>query len=110
MTNIDSASVSNAAYTSRRMPVRWPFRLLAGLIVLAGSAVVIGMAVSGWSDGLPSPLKWQLLVTLPGLAWLMRLAGNAAIKGKSPPSHYWPFASAWVFLVYVVVFAAMPPW
>ena len=84
------------------IPVRWPFRILAALIVLAGVVAVIGTGVMGWSEA-DSSLKWQFLASLPGMAWFVRLAGYAAIRGKSPAAEYWPFASDRVFLLYFII-------
>ena len=67
---------------SPEVPVRWPFRILAGLIVLAGLAAMIGTGLTGWSELDPS-LNWQFLASLPAVVWLVRLAGYAAVRGKS---------------------------
>ena len=85
-----------------RTPVRWPFRLLAGFVVLAGIVATAGMALSGWHQG-ASSVQWQFLASLPGVAWLVRLCWYAAIRGRTPSSECWPFASQRVFTCYVVV-------
>jgi len=68
-----------------RVPVRWPFRILAALVVLAVAVATIGTLSLGSSHDAPS-FKWQFLAGLPGMAWLARLAWHAAIHGKSPAS------------------------
>lgn len=88
---------------SSRVAVRWPFRILAAIIVLAGIAAVVGAAFAWWSHGAGVP-KWQFLFTLPGVAWLIRMAWESAIRGRPPASQYWPFASQNIFTVYIIVF------
>lgn len=93
--------------TTPRVAVRWPFRVLAVLIILTGIAAVVGMALSGWQHGTVSA-RWQFLANLPGFAWLFRLAWHAAIRGRPPAPEYWPFASQRVLACYfVVLFAVM---
>jgi hypothetical protein len=87
---------------STRNPVRWPFRAVAALIVVAGLVAVVGVGLAWWSHGAGSP-KWQMLYALPGIAWLIRSAWEAAIHGRSPTSECWPFASQRVFTWYVVI-------
>jgi hypothetical protein len=84
-----------------RIAVRWPFRILAALVVLAGLAAIVGGAIAWWSHGAILP-KWQMLFALPGLAWLIRVAWESAIRGRPPASECWPFASQRVFTVYVI--------
>lgn len=55
------------------VPVRWPFRILAALVVLAGVVDMIGASVIGWSHQAPS-FKWQFLASLPGVACAASLA------------------------------------
>jgi hypothetical protein len=88
---------------SYRVAVRWPFRILAVIIVLAGLVAVAGAVFAWWSYGAGLP-KWQFLFSLPGIAWLIRVAWESAIRGRSPASQYWPFASQKVFTVYAIVF------
>ena len=92
-----------------RLSVRWPFRMLAALIVAAGAATLTGTGMSVWSQGLAST-KWQILVSLPGMAWLVRLA-YAAVRGRLSAPGYWPFASqrvfkwySWILIVVLVFF------
>ena len=87
-----------------RLPVRWPFRMLAAIVVLAVAAATVGTVALGRSHDAPS-FKWQFLAGLPGMAWLARLAWYAAIRGKSPASPRWPFASYRVFFIYVIIWA-----
>lgn len=85
--------------------VRWPFRILAALIVLAGVAAVIGELFAGASRQEPS--RWQLLASLPGILWLVRLAWWAAVRGKSPPHPCWPFATDRVLFCYLAAWMAI---
>ena len=94
----------NAPNVRERASVRWPFRILATLIVLACVVAVVGNLVAGWQYGMPV-LKWQFFAALPGAAWFVRLALYAAIHGKVPASAHWPFASENVLLWYAIVFA-----
>jgi hypothetical protein len=87
---------------SSQVSVRWPFRILAAVIVLAGLGAVVGGALAWWFHGAGSP-KWQTLLALPGIAWLIRLAWASAIYGRPPVFECWPFASQKVFTVYVIV-------
>ena len=82
--------------------VRWPFRILAALIVLAGVLAIIGGIVAGWSRRAPWS-KWQLLANLPGVLSLVRLAWFAAINGRSPANPSWPFASDRILFIYMAV-------
>ena len=85
-----------------RVAVRWPFRVLASLIVVAGLVVVVGEAFAWWSHRASFP-KWQMLFALPGIAWLVRVAWESAIHGRSPTSECWPFASQRILTAYFVV-------
>jgi hypothetical protein len=91
---------------SLRTPVRWPFRVLAVVIVLAGATAVAGDALAWWLHG-AGPSGWRALLALPGIAWLVRLAWSSAIRGRPPVFEYWPFASQKVFTVYVVLLLAV---
>lgn len=90
---------------SSRVAVRWPFRILAAIILLAGLAAVAGAALV-WRPRGAGLYRWQFLFSLPGIAWLIRVTWASAIHGRSPASQYWPFASQNVFTVYVAVFLA----
>jgi len=87
---------------SSRMPVRWPFRILATVIVLAGLIAIAGGTLASWfhEAGLT---KWQALFALPVITWLIRLAWESAIHGRPPASECWPFASQKVFMVYIII-------
>lgn len=86
--------------------VRWPVRILAALIVLAGAVAIVGLVVAAWTQGQPLA-KWQLLAGLPGILWLVRLAWYAAIQGKSPMRPAWPFATDRVLFFYSAAWAAV---
>lgn len=89
----------------KREPVRWPFRLLAAIIVLAAAVALVGTGAMWWSHDVTAP-RWQALFALPGVAWLARLAWESAIRGRSPASEYWPFASQGVFAFYLLAMLA----
>jgi hypothetical protein len=89
-----------------RNPVRWPFRILAALIVLAGVVVLAGTGIAVWTREQPS-LQWQLLASMPGMLWFVRLGWHAAIRGKSPATEHWPFASQRVLTCYMIVLMLM---
>jgi hypothetical protein len=102
---VNAAAASTSS--TRTVPARWPFRILAALVVLAGIVATIGMVVSGWYQG-AAVIRWQLLASLPGLVWLGRLCWYAAFRGRVPVQESWPFASQRVFAVYVILwFVAM---
>jgi hypothetical protein len=90
---------------SPRAIVRWPFRVLALVIVLAGVAAVAGRALA-WRPYGAGPFEWRALLALPGIAWLVRVAWSSAIRGRPPAFECWPFASQEVFTVYVVLLLA----
>jgi hypothetical protein len=83
--------ITSTELPSRRA-VRMPFRILAALICLVGSAAVLGKAYIAWKSGAQA-LRVQDVVMLPGMAWFMRLAFYAAVRGAVPTQEYWPFAS-----------------
>lgn len=87
--------------TTPRIAVRWPFRVLAVLIILTGVVAIVGMALSGWHGA--ASARWQFLASLPGFAWLLRLGWYAAVRGRPPAAEYWPFASQRVLACYVIV-------
>jgi hypothetical protein len=82
--------------------VRWPFRILAAIIILAGLLAVVAMVLAWWSHGADFP-RWKTLFALPGYAWLIRMAWESAFYGHPPASKCWPFASQNVLVVYVIV-------
>lgn len=93
-----------SANSTRKIPVRWPFRILAGLVVLAGIIATGGMVLAGWHQG-AAVIRWQLLASLPGFVWFGRLCWYAAFRGQSPKQESWPFASQRVFTFYVIVWS-----
>lgn len=82
--------------------VRWPFRVLAGLIFLAGLIDVIGLGYAIGSGRAPLP-DLRYLVLLPALFWFFRLAGYAVVYGRSPKTEGWPFASNGAAMCYLVI-------
>ena len=97
---------SNPQTTTPRVAVRWPFRVLTVVIVLTGVVATVSMVLSGWPQGAAS-VRWQLLASLPGVAWLVRLAWYAAVRAQAPTPEYWPFASQRVLTFYVIVWCAV---
>ena len=99
-----------AAISQKPHSVRGPFRLLAGFICLACSIAVIGTAYVAWRGTQLVPANF--IVWLPGMAWFMRLAFHAAVRGASPKNEYWPFASSRVancyFLIAILYSASTP--
>ena len=93
-----------SASSNHRVPVRWPFRLLAAVVVVAGIVATIGLVLSGWHQGAVT-MRWQFLASLPGVAWFVRLCWYAAIRGRSSGQEWWPFASQRVFICYVIVWS-----
>jgi hypothetical protein len=89
--------------TNQGISVRWPFRILAGFVLLMCVATLIGTGLVAWYRGLAS-LKWQFLVQLPAIAWLARLSWSATIRGNPPDQAYWPFSSLRMFKWYMVIF------
>lgn len=87
---------------AHRIPIRWPFRLLAAVVVLAGVAATAGMTLAAWHQG-TGFTHWQLLASLPGLVWFGRLCWYAAARGQVPVQEYWPFASQHVLTCYGIV-------
>ncbi len=85
--------------------VRWPLRIFAALIVLAGGAAIIGEVFTGSSHHAPS--RWQLLASLPGTLWLVRLAWHAAVRGMSPAHPCWPFATDRLLFCYMATWLAV---
>lgn len=86
--------------------VRWPVRILAALVVLAGALAIVGSVVAAWTQRQPLA-KWQLLAGLPGILWLVRLAWYAAIQGKSPTRPTWPFATDRVLFFYLAAWVVV---
>jgi len=87
-----------------RTTVRWPFRILAVLVVLVGGVAIVGEVFAGSSHQEFS--RWQLLASLPGVLWIVRLAWCAAAQGKSPSNPCWPFSSDRVLFCYMAVWIA----
>ena len=82
--------------------VRWPFRFLAGLVVLAGLVAIFGFIFMAWSGSDPRMGSKQLIF-LPGVVRLIRFAWHAALQGRSPSSQWWPFASERVAMCYFAI-------
>jgi hypothetical protein len=94
--------ITPAAIRAKPHSVRWPFRLLAGVICLAGSVAVLWTAYVAWRGGTQSVTP-DCIVWLPGIAWLMRLVLYAALYGAVPKDEHWPFASSRVANGYFLI-------
>ena len=87
---------------SPNRPVRWPFRVLAALVVLAGTVAVLAAAWMIWRDPWPEQGQ-EIVIFLPGIAWILNLSLSAEISGRSPEGLHWPFATERVFGTCVIV-------
>ena len=94
---------ATAAHPKSNISVRWPFRALAGLIVMTGVIATAGSAYIDWARGSTSPEVRLHLLLLPGALSLIRLAWHALVEGRSPETPWWPFASERVAKCYFVV-------
>jgi hypothetical protein len=94
--------ITAASNAGARVSVRWPFRMLAGLIVLAILIDAIGFSYAIGSGRVPFP-GLRYLVLLPALLWFFRVAGHAVVYGCSPKTEWWPFASSSVALGYLAI-------
>ena len=52
----------------------------------------------------------ELVIFLPGIAWILHLSLSAAISGRSPENLHWPFATETVFGIYVIVASFIAWW
>ena len=96
---------ASAAMANEFRSVRWPFRLLAALVVCAATVAILGTAWAevsgqGFAQGGSST---AFLVGLPAIAWLLNLAWSAAVHGRSPSNGHWPFASERVMMAYMLI-------
>ena len=88
--------------TNRGRAVRWPFRLLAAVIVLAALFAALGSAYAAfWHRDLRAALF--TVSGLPVAALLGRLGGYAAWKGQVLRNPFWPFASGSVAFVWILI-------
>jgi hypothetical protein len=83
--------------------VRWPFRVLAAVLLAATLFGFFGAIYRGVNIG---DLKGMLdaVVTFPLVTLLCRLAGYAVWKGRVLRNPFWPFASGTVTLIWIVLF------
>ena len=87
--------------TTRGRQIRWPFRLLAAVMVLAALIGILGGAYSVLGHGGPRAAL-MLLAAAPVAALTARLCGYAALKGRAIGNPNWPFASGSVALSWLV--------
>ena len=85
--------------------VRWPFRLLAAVLV---SAALFALLSSAYKAAVYHDLTSALfvLLLLPLTALLVRAGGGAVLLGRVVVAPFWPFASGYVALAWVVIFFA----
>jgi hypothetical protein len=96
--------IASTANSKPRLPVRWPFRVGALGILVAGVVATVAVPWLIWfhpTTGLPL----SVLVELPAMLMTVRFAYHAAVHGRSPPTLSWPFASDRVAFSYIVVLA-----
>lgn len=88
--------------SNRGRKVRWPFRLLATVIVLGALFGTLGCAVNALRH---KDLRAALLAlsSVPLTALVARLGGYAVWKGYVIRKPYWPFASGSVVLFWLLI-------
>ena len=88
--------------TNRGRAVRWPFRLLAAIIVLGALFAALGSVYTAIRH---KDLRAALfaLSSIPIAALVARLGGYAVWKGSVIRNPVWPFASGSTALVWVLI-------
>jgi hypothetical protein len=94
--------MSAAPVASPRIPIRWPFRLCAILILLCASVGIGGEIWRIW-QGVGIGITATHLAFLPGIAWFMNILLPAAIYGRVTTRAEWPFASDRVMSTYFIL-------
>ena len=89
---------SNSSFRS----VRWPFRVLAGLILLVSALAAVVYCLAIWNGALGDP-SIAHAIYLPAFAWFYNLCYSAAANGAAPDNATWPFASESVFNTYMIL-------
>ena len=87
--------------------VRWPFRLLAAVIVLAALFAALGSVYTAFRHKDPKAALFALAL-VPVAALIGRLGGYAVWNGSVVRNPFWPFASglvafAWVLITWIVI-------
>jgi len=95
-------------HARRGSAIRWPFRLLALLLVLAALTGTLGSCYIALTHQDPRAALLAL-AGAPLAALIVRLGGCAVWKGTVAGDACWPFASrkvamAWLLLTWVVVY------
>ena len=100
-------SIPNApAATAARLPVRMPFRVLAGIFALVGSTTILFACFLIWRDGVQVVRVGDAL-SLPLMIGFTRLCYHAAAYGRSPmDGGSWPLASSRVAACYAILYFA----
>jgi hypothetical protein len=86
--------------------VRWPFRALGALLVVACTAVVATALYGTFVYHLTQSAIFALAL-LPTTALIIRTVGAAVLTGRVPPSPLWPFPSGVVALVWIAISVAI---
>jgi hypothetical protein len=93
-------------YSRRRSAIRWPFRLLALVIVAVALFVALGSAYIAFTR---KDLRAALLAlaAAPLAALIARLGVYAVWTGRVGADPYWPFASGsvaavWIAMAYIL--------
>ena len=96
---MDTICIDSKAVNS----VRWPLRILAGIVYLAALIGAVGLLDIVWSRGATSPEAIRSLLFLPAGLLFLRFAWHAAVHGRSVELDWWPFASGRVALGYLIL-------
>jgi hypothetical protein len=94
--------LASTANVNSRASVRWPFRFIAAAICVAGMTAVFAALLQAWCGDTTS-LQLKGLIALPAVSMMIRFAYHAAVRGRAPTMHFWPFASGRVAFWYFVV-------
>ena len=83
--------------------VRWPLRILGGLLLLASCIVQLGIT---YLAVIHKEMQAALfaVVALPIVSLVVRLVGYASWKGRVLERPLWPFASGSVAFVWAILF------
>jgi hypothetical protein len=89
--------------------VRWPFRVLGAVLVVASISGLAGALYAAFV-GYDIRLALFALAMLPTIALICRSTGFAVVAGRTPPSPFWPFASGKVAFIWILVALIICKW
>jgi heme A synthase len=89
-------------YSKRGAAIRWPFRLLAMVIVVAVLLAALGSAYVA-SEHRDPRAALLALTAAPVAALVGRLGGYAVWTGRVIRNPYWPFASGSLVAVWFLI-------